>query len=165
MSANANTNTATSSFESQLPAIFKDSDMVGLAVAVVRDGKVSSIQTFGSLERAINKPVNRDSRFRIASLSKAFAATVAIQLESEEKLSLDSSAILSNPSFRLKSRSQASAVSLSDVLSHRVSLPPYAYDNLLEANVMPSRILSEMQKVEPICGVGSATPIKMLPLT
>ncbi len=150
----ANASVAASSFESELPAMFKDSDMVALAVAVVRDGKVSSIQTFGSLEHTTHKPVNRDTRFRIASLSKAFAATVAVQLESEKKLSLDSSAILSNPSFRLKNKSQANAVTLNDVLSHRVSLPPYAYDNLLEANVLPPRILSEMQKVEPICGVG-----------
>lgn len=152
-SANAKAAT-TSSFESELPAIFKDSDLVALAVAVVRDGKISSIQTFGSREHTKNTPINRETRFRIASLSKAFAATVAVQLESEEKLSLGSSALLNNPSFRLKNKSQASAVTLSDVLSHRVSLPPYAYDNLLEANVLPPRILNEMQKVKPICGVG-----------
>ncbi len=152
--SNAVANVATSSFESELPAMFKDSDMVALAVAVVRDGKVSSIQTFGSLELNKPKPVNQNTRFRIASLSKAFAATVAVQLESERKLSLESPAILSNPSFRLKNKSQANALTLIDVLSHRVSLPPYAYDNLLEANVLPTKILSEMQKVKPICGIG-----------
>lgn len=137
-----------------MPAIFNNSDMVGLAVAVVRGGRVSSIQTFGSLELAASKPINQDTRFRIASLSKAFAATVAVQLESERKLSLTSSVIASNPSFRLKNKSQASALTLSDVLSHRVSLPPYAYDNLLEANFLPTRILAQMENVKPICGVG-----------
>jgi len=137
-----------------LPQIFKSSDMVGLAVAVVRDGKVSSVQIFGSLEQDGKHPVNQDTRFRIASLSKAFAATLAVQLESERKLSLSSSASLTNPSFRLKEPSQASAVTLSDVLSHQVSLPPYAYDNLLEANVLPPKILGEMKKVTPICKVG-----------
>jgi len=143
-----------SNFERSLDTVFRDSGMVGLAIAVVRDGEISSIQTFGHLEFGGSDVVDEASRFRIASLSKAFAGTLAAQLEQENSLSLNDKIALSNPSFRLKSASQANSVTLAHALSHRVSLPPYAYDNLLEANTLPTEILAEMKKVAPICGVG-----------
>jgi len=55
----------------------------------------------------------------------------------------------------LKKTEQAKSATLEHVLSHRLSLPPYAYDNLLEAGATPPEILREMQKVDPICQVGS----------
>ena len=142
-----------SEFEKSLDDVFRDSGLLGLAVAVVREGKLSSIQTFGSLEFGGTDLVDEESRFRIASLSKAFASTLVVQLQQEGKLSLSDKAVASNPSFDLKNSKHAKSVNLSHVLSHRVSLPPYAYDNLLEANVAPSKILAEMKKVTPICSV------------
>lgn len=145
----------TKPFEKVLSEIGNSENMVGLAVAIVRDGEVSFMQTYGVREVGGVDKVTHETTFRIASLSKAFAATVAVQLEHENKLALNDPAIASNSEFQLKSQAQAELVTLEHVLSHRLSLPPYAYDNLLEAGVDPKRILSEMKKVEPICKVGS----------
>jgi len=142
-------------FEKTLLDFASDSAVVGLAAAVVRDGKISSVYTFGVRELGSNHKVTPETTFRVASLSKAFAATVAAQLDQEEKLSLDDSISLFNKDFRLKKTEQAKSATLEHVLSHRLSLPPYAYDNLLEAGATPPEILREMQKVDPICQVGS----------
>lgn len=142
-------------FKKALYELGNGNEVVGLAVAVVRDGEVSFMQTYGDRELDGVDKVTSDTLFRIASLSKAFAATVAVQLEQEQKLMLSDSAISSNRSFQLKSQAQAKAATLAHVLSHRLSLPPYAYDNLLEAGVAPEKILSEMKNVQPICAVGS----------
>ena len=141
-------------FRKILSKVVNDANIVGLAAAVVRNGEVSFIKTYGSRDTASSGKVDQQTTFRIASLSKAFAATVAVQLELEDKLSLEASAVSFNRSFRLKDQAQAESVTLTDVLSHRLSLPPYAYDNLLEAGKVPSNILSEMRKVTPICKVG-----------
>jgi beta-lactamase class C len=142
-------------FDKALSELGDSDEMVGLAVAIVRDGEVSFMQTYGVRELGGVAKITPETTFRIASLSKAFAATVAVQLEQEQKLVLSDSAILSNRSFQLKSQAQAKSATLVHVLSHRLSLPPYAYDNLLEAGVAPKKILSEMKNVQPICTVGS----------
>ena len=137
-----------------MASLLADSEMVGLAVAVVRGGEVSLMKTHGVRQFDSADKITPETTFRIASLSKAFAATVAVQMENEAVLSLASSAVLFNPNFRLKSSAQTELVTLGHVLSHRISLPPYAYDNLLEAGLAPGKILRDMNKVTPICRVG-----------
>lgn len=141
-------------FRQTLVDIERSNAVVGLAVAVVRDGEISLLKTYGIQVVGSTDKITVDTTFRIASLSKAFAATVAVQLEAERKLSLNDSLFSSNPDFKLKNQSQAKAATLSHALTHRLSLPPYAYDNLLESGVAPNSILSEMERVEPICHVG-----------
>jgi beta-lactamase class C len=142
-------------FEQKLADLEQSDAMVGLAVAVVRDGEISFLNTYGVQAVGSSDEITEQTTFRIASLSKAFAATVAVQLDAEKKLSLSDLLLASNPDFKLKNQAQAKAATLNHALSHRLSLPPYAYDNLLESGVAPNRILSEMKRVEPICNVGS----------
>jgi len=143
------------SYEEALFEFGNSEGIVGLAAAVVRDGKVSFMRTYGVRELGSNDRITPETTFRIASLSKAFAATVAVQLEQENKLALSDSVLSSNSSFQLRSQAQADSATLEHVLSHRLSLPPYAYDNLLEEGAKPKTLLSEMKNVEPVCDVGS----------
>lgn len=147
--------TAKSPFEYAVDKIGNSDEMVGLAVAVVRNGEVSFMNTYGVREYGRPGNINSETIFRIASLSKGFAATIAGELVNEEKLSLESPIRNFNQDFRLKDPEQTKSATLSHVLSHRLSLPPYAYDNLLEAGVAPANILQEMKKVAPVCKVGT----------
>ncbi len=142
-------------FEQAIHEIGNSDDVVGLAVAVVRNGKVSSINTYGVREVGQLEKIDSQTIFRIASLSKAFAATMAGKLVDDAKLSLESPITNFNQDFQLRDQAQAKSATLSHVLSHRLSLPPYAYDNLLEAGVRPTKILQEMKKVTPVCKVGT----------
>ncbi len=144
-----------SGFQQVVAEAAREGDLVGIAAAIVRDGKISLLKTFGVREAGGTEKITPQTTFRIASLSKAFAASVAVQLEAEDKLSLDDPIISYNSDFRLKNQTQAEYATLSHVLSHRLSLPPYAYDNLLESGVAPEQILNRMKNVEPICRVGS----------
>ncbi len=47
-----------------------------------------------------------------------------------------------------------SKVTLETILTHSVGLPPYAYDNLLEAGQAPIDILSKYAGVRPTCAPG-----------
>ena len=141
-------------FSEELDEAAKAPDFVGLAVAVVKNGRIELMRTYGVREAGGNQPVTPDTVFRIASLSKGFASTLAVLEQSEGKLDLKAPVSTLFPEFKLKRPGDAARVTYEDVLSHRTGLPPYAYDNLLEAGTPPSTILSEYGKVKQTCSPG-----------
>ena len=141
-------------FGQELDEAAKAPDFVGLAVAVVKKGEVALMRTYGVREAGGSQRVTPDTVFRIASLSKGFASTLAVLEQSEGKLDLKTPVTRLVPEFKLKRPGDAARVTFEDVLSHRTGLPPYAYDNLLEAGTPPSKILSEYGKVKQTCSPG-----------
>ncbi|MEQ9507139.1 MAG: serine hydrolase domain-containing protein [Hyphomonas sp.] len=136
--------------EESLQRAMKTGDFVGLAVAVVRNGEVTFVRTYGETEIGSGAPVTEDTLFRIASLSKGFASTMAGIAVSEGKLTLDTPATGFAPELALPGTGERS-LTLAHLLSHRTGLPPNAYDNLLEAGISPLAILPQYRKVKPIC--------------
>jgi CubicO group peptidase (beta-lactamase class C family) len=63
----------------------------GMAVAVFRNGEVSTMRTWGSADREKNVPVARDTVFELGSLTKQFTAVAVMILAEEGKLTLDES--------------------------------------------------------------------------
>ena len=129
-------------------------DFVGLAVAVVKDGRVAMLKTYGVRAEGSPEKVTPDTVFRLASLSKGFAGTLAAMEEKEGKLDFHDKVISVVPNFRLRKPADTSAVTLETILTHSVGLPPYAFDNLLEAGQAPLDILSKYATVRPTCAPG-----------
>jgi len=69
-----------------------DSHVPGLAYGLVIDGKLVRVGTLGVQDIESKRPVTADSRFRIASMSKAFTALTILKLRDEGKLQLDAPA-------------------------------------------------------------------------
>jgi beta-lactamase class C len=145
---------ALNQFAAELDHAATAPDFVGLAVAVVKDGRVALSRTYGVREAGGREKVTPDTVFRVASLSKGFAGTLAALEAEDGRLDLATPAARVVPQFQLRRPSDTAAVTLEDVLTHRVGLPPYAYDNLLEAGTPPLEILSKYKAVKPICSVG-----------
>src|SRR5690349_16805433 len=70
-------------------AAFADASAPAVAAAVVKDGHTVWTKASGFADLAKTKPATPDTIFRLASLTKAFTATVVLQLVNEKKLSLD----------------------------------------------------------------------------
>jgi beta-lactamase class C len=145
---------ALNEFAAELDYASTAPDFVGLAVAVVKDGKVALMRTYGVREAGGAEKVTPDTVFRLASLSKGFAGTLAAMEVKDGKLDLSTKAVSIVPQFRLRSAKDTEAVTLEHILSHRTGLPPYAYDNLLEAGTPVIEILAKYKSVRPICPVG-----------
>lgn len=64
-------------------------ETVGLAVAVIKDNQLVYQHAFGRKSVEDNTPLSNSDIFRIASISKSFAATSMMQLAEAKKLSLD----------------------------------------------------------------------------
>lgn len=75
--------------DAQLRALMAQHDTVGLAVVVVRDDAVVYRNSLGWKDAEERIPLAQDDLFRIASISKSFAATAILQLVEQRRLSLD----------------------------------------------------------------------------
>jgi CubicO group peptidase (beta-lactamase class C family) len=82
---------------------------VGLAMGVIRNGRLESFHGQGLSDIASNRPVNEDTVFRIASITKTFTAIAVLQLWEQGLVDLDAPAndylrsyklVPANPGFR-----------------------------------------------------------------
>ncbi len=145
---------ALAAFEAELDYASTAPDFVGLAVAVVKDGKVALMRTYGVRAAGTTHKVTPDTVFRLASLSKGFAGTLAVMEQKDGKLDLHAKVTSIVPQFKLRNAKDTANVTLENALSHTTGLPPYAYDNLLEAGTPPAEILSKYAKVKQTCSPG-----------
>jgi CubicO group peptidase (beta-lactamase class C family) len=65
---------------------------VGLAVGVIRDGRLAFFEGHGLADIASNTPVTEDTIFRIASVTKTFTAIAVMQLVEQGLVDLDAPA-------------------------------------------------------------------------
>jgi len=63
--------------------------IVGMAVAVLDDGRLIFREDFGLADRERNRPVDAATLFRLGSISKSVTATIAMQLVDEGRIDLD----------------------------------------------------------------------------
>ena len=105
-------------------------DVPGVAVAVVKDGKVVLERGWGLRELGKPEPVQADTLFAIASNTKAFTATSLNLLAEEGKLKMDDRVIDHLPSFRMSDPYVTGEMRIRDLLSHRSGLSLGAGDLL-----------------------------------
>lgn len=137
-----------------LDSIEASGQVAGLAVAVVQGDQVLLQRGVGYADAAAGTPVTPDTVFRLASLSKSFATTLAAQLVDDGFISWDSRIGGILPTFALKDASAAERLNVRDILSHRVGLPHNSYDHLLEQDEPYPLLVDRLREIDPICGVG-----------
>lgn len=105
-------------------------DVPGVAVAVVKDGKVVLERGWGLREIGKPEPVQADTLFAIASNTKAFTATSLNLLAEEGKLKMSDRVIDHLPGFRMSDAYVTREMRIRDLLSHRSGLSLGAGDLL-----------------------------------
>ncbi|HEX3844883.1 MAG TPA: serine hydrolase [Steroidobacteraceae bacterium] len=91
----------------------------GLAVAVVKDGRIVIARGYGARELGKPERVDADTLFDIGSNTKAFTAAALGTLVSAGKLRWDDPVVRYVPTFRLESPYVTQEITLRDLLSHR----------------------------------------------
>ena len=142
------------SFESMAQQLVAGGRIPGLAVAIVRDGRVLSARGYGVTDARNGEPVDAHTVFRLASLSKSFAGTVTGMLVNDGLLRWDSRLTDYLPDFRLSLPNAAEQVTVADLLSHRVGLTHNAYDRDLEANADFHALTMKMANAPMTCAPG-----------
>ena len=140
-------------FDQDVERIFGAYHIPGAAVAVVQNGRVVYIKTLGVGSTQKRNPVDEHTVFRLASVSKTFAAVLAGQASLAGEINLNSPLSRYLPGFRLK-YDTGNRLTLRNVLSHTSGLPHNANDNLLEAGESYSSVLRKTQRLGAACGIG-----------
>ncbi|MEE4295616.1 MAG: serine hydrolase domain-containing protein [Wenzhouxiangella sp.] len=127
----------------------------GGAYAVVHNGEIERVGTYGIRRVGSHTPITADTVFRTASVSKTFAAQLTSLLVAENLLHWEDPVTTYLPDFRLKDPSATRQLKLHHLVGQSTGIVSNAYDNLLNANQSLERILPKFAELEPLCEPGS----------
>lgn len=97
-------------------------DVPGMAVAVLKDGKVYHKNTYGVRSVKTNAPVNENTLFGVASNTKAFTTAALGQLVDQGKLDWDTKVNDILPEFKLYDSYVTGQFTVRDLVTHRSGL-------------------------------------------
>lgn len=100
----------------------------GVAVLIVKDGKVVLEKGFGVKELGKDELVDENTLFMIGSNTKAFTGTALAVLEHDEKLKLDDKVIKYLPDFKMRDEWVTKELNLQDIVSHRMGFETFQGD-------------------------------------
>lgn len=125
-------------FDAYVAQALKTFRVPGIAVAIVKDGKVVLAKGYGVRTLGDSTPVDAQTRFGIASNTKLFTATAIAMLVEEGKLEWDAPVIRYLPWFAMYDPFVTRELTVRDLLVHRSGLglgagdllwwPPSTYD-------------------------------------
>lgn len=141
-------------FGSWMEEIERSGQVAGLAASIVSGDEVVLERGIGYADWNEHKPVTPETVFRVASLSKAFAATMAGVLVEEGALRWDLPVTTEMPTFTLADESASERLTVRDILSHRVGLPRNTHDLLLEQAEPYPLLVERLKEVPMTCPVG-----------
>lgn len=128
-------------------------DQAGIAIAVVKDGKIIHSKGYGVTSINNGKPVDKNTLFAIASNSKAFTATALALLVDEGKISWNDKVIDHIPEFKMYAPWVTENFTIIDLLSHRSGLGLGAGDLLVfpdGGNSTINQVLNSFQYQTPV---------------
>ncbi len=134
-------------FEKYVHKAMQDWNAPGVAIAIVKDGKIVYEKGFGVRKVGTKDLVNEMTEFQIASLSKNMLAHVIAKLVEQGVLSFDDPVQKYNPQFRLYEDGYSSQFTIRDCLSHRSGLPHFSGDTLWYMGFSHEEMLSGLSKL------------------
>lgn len=140
-------------FDQRFRAVMAQERIPGGAYAVVYKGIPIRVGVAGTADVRTGRPVDPDTVFRVGSVSKGFAASVAGLLVREGRFAWSDPITRFVPDFRF--RGNPRTISVSDVVGQSTGFIPHAYDNLLEAGKPLREIWRHFASLAPICPAGS----------
>jgi CubicO group peptidase (beta-lactamase class C family) len=111
-------------FKARVGEILNRRPAVGLALGVVRNGRLEFFHGHGVADVASNTPVTEDTVFRIASITKTFTAIAVMQLCEQGHLDLDAPANGYLRGYRLiPTRASFRPATVRHLLTHTAGIP------------------------------------------
>lgn len=132
-----------------LPGIVQDimtrSQVPGMAVAVVIDGKTVLVKGYGTREMGKKAPVDAQTVFQIASISKSLSATVAAMEMSKGVVAWDDPVSRYLPDARLSDAYVSRHATIGDFFAHRSGLPGTAGDDLEDLGFKRDDVIARLR--------------------
>jgi CubicO group peptidase (beta-lactamase class C family) len=140
----------TDSLNAYIEQGLKDWNIPGLAIAIVKDGKVAVMKGYGVKDVETKEPVDENTLFQIASNSKLFTATSIAQLDYNKKLSLDDKITKYIKDYELYDKTSTELVTIRDLLSHHIGTKTFQGDFVFwNSNLSRKQIMYRMRLLKP----------------
>ncbi len=127
----------------------QENTLPGLAIAVVFQDKLMYAKGFGVRDVNTNAPVNTDTVFQLASMSKPIGSTVVAELVGEGKITWDSKLSALDPTFAMFDPWVTREITIRDMYAHRSGLPEHAGDLLEDLGFSRAEILHRLRYQHP----------------
>ena len=122
-----------------------ESGIPGMAIAVVHEGEVVFTEGFGVADVDTGAPVNADTAFQLASVSKPIGATVVASVVGTGEVAWDDPVVEHYPEFALSDPYVTANATIGDMYSMRSGLPHQAGDDLEELGYNRSEIIERFR--------------------
>lgn len=132
--------------------LIKDRNYPGAAFAIVTRDQILHIATTGHTTADRTQPIDTQTAFRLASVSKTFAAEMVGLLVEDGTLNWNDPVTLYVPTFKING--DASQIRIHHLLGQSTGLMPHAYDNLLEHGKSMDTIWQRMSDLSYVCTPG-----------
>src|SRR2546430_9736251 len=127
----------------------QENALPGLAIAVVFQDKAVYAKGFGVRDTSAKSPVDADTVFQLASLSKSIGSTVVAELVGEGKITWDSKLSMLDPGFEMFDPWVTREITIRDMYAHRSGLPAHAGDLLEDLGFTRAEILYRLRYQRP----------------
>src|SRR6266404_1834690 len=127
----------------------QENALPGLAIAVVFQDKAVYAKGFGVGDTSTKVPIDADTVFQLASLSKSIGSTVVAELVGEGKITWDSKLSVLDPTFEMFDSWVTREIAIRDMYAHRSGLPAHAGDLLEDLDFTRAEILFRLRYQHP----------------
>ena len=136
----------------------KEFNVPGIAVVIVKDGKVVLAKGYGVRRQGEAAPVTAQSLFRIASNTKAFTTAALAILVDEHKIRWDDPVVQHMPAFQLYDPYVTREITIRDLLTHRSGLGLGAGDLMIfpPGDLGRDEIIKRLRFIKPATSFRSA---------
>jgi CubicO group peptidase (beta-lactamase class C family) len=126
--------------DDSIDSLLREHRIVGLSLAIIRDGEIVEARGFGLADRDTSVPVAPETLFQAGSISKCFAAVAALSLVERGKLSLDAPVNESLTTWKVPESEFTTTrkVLLRDILCHSSGLRVHGYFGYPVGSAVPT---------------------------
>jgi CubicO group peptidase (beta-lactamase class C family) len=118
---------AVAGIDADVQQAMRDLHVPGVAIGVIVDGKVILAKGYGVREIGKTAPVDADTLFAIASMTKSFTATTVAAMVDDGRVEFDKPVVDYLPWFRMYDPVATELVTPRDLLTHRSGLPRHDF--------------------------------------
>ena len=130
----------------------------GIAVAIIKDGKVIHAKGYGVRSIRTNQKVDENTLFGVASNTKAFTAAALGMLVDEKRITWDTKVTDVIPEFKMYDPYVTNEFTIRDLLTHRSGLGLGAGDLMIwpdSSTVTKSQLIHNLRYLKPVSGFRS----------
>jgi CubicO group peptidase (beta-lactamase class C family)/Tol biopolymer transport system component/poly(3-hydroxybutyrate) depolymerase len=132
-----------------IDGVMKEWKLPGLAIAVVKDGKVIHANGYGFRDAEKQLPVTPKTVFAIGSISKSFTATGLGMLVDDGKLDWDKPVRSYIHDFQLQDKIASEQITPRDLVTHRSGLPRHDFVWYGDSSISRNDLFARLRYLEP----------------